>query len=167
MTIVAEDGTGLATAESYTDIAFADAYFLARNNTTWAALTQSAKEAALRNATDYMELRWSNVFVSVKLTTTQALSWPRVDSGFGTMPAVLKKATAEYALRASQASLAPDVKPDSTGRLPTKVISKLGPLDKETTYASRGDMAVPATYPSYPIPDGMIGQLLVSQGVYR
>lgn len=35
MSLIVEDGTGLPDAESYASVAFADAYFTARNNSAW------------------------------------------------------------------------------------------------------------------------------------
>jgi hypothetical protein len=65
MTLTVEDGTGKADAESYISVADADTYFTARNNATWAALSTSDKEAALRKATDYMlqayRVRWAGM----------------------------------------------------------------------------------------------------------
>jgi hypothetical protein len=77
MPLVVEDGTALSTAESYISVADADSYHSLRGNTDWAALTTGAKEAALRKATDYMiqvyRMRWEGTRVS----STQALDWPR------------------------------------------------------------------------------------------
>ena len=39
MAFIAENNSGLTDANSYTDVAYADSYFLDRNNTIWSALT--------------------------------------------------------------------------------------------------------------------------------
>lgn len=127
MTIVVEDGTGKADAESYCDVAYADNYHSKRNNTSWAPLTTALKEAFLRNATEFMiglyRMRW----LGRRVLTTQALDWPRVgvvikdfeSSGFPgsyglyqvdytIVPVEVKNACAELALRASKGELAPD-----------------------------------------------------------
>jgi hypothetical protein len=77
MTIIVEDGSGLANAETYCTVAEADAYHTLRGNATWADLDLDVKEALLRKAADYMlqayRLRWQGY----RVKTTQALDWPR------------------------------------------------------------------------------------------
>lgn len=75
ITIVVEDGTGLANADVYVAQVDADAYFAKRNNAVWAATTADQKAAALVAATTYLDRRYK--FKGYKLTTTQALEWPR------------------------------------------------------------------------------------------
>ena len=53
--MIPEDGTGLASANAYVSIEFADEYFSARKNEAWAGLDSAAKEAAIIKATDYIE----------------------------------------------------------------------------------------------------------------
>lgn len=126
MSIIVEDGSGLANSECYISVADADTYHSNRNNTAWASLSTAIKEASLRKATDYMigiyRLRW----LGRRRLTTQALDWPRVgvvleDFGnvqFGSyglfqvsytiVPNEIKNACAEFALRASTANLVDD-----------------------------------------------------------
>lgn len=77
MALVVETGSASTTAESYASVADADAYWSKRGNAAWSALDTSTKEQNLRKATDFMEqvyrLRWKGI----RLTATQALSWPR------------------------------------------------------------------------------------------
>jgi len=123
MTIVVEDGTGLSNSESYVSVAEANAYFAARGNTDWDAVDN--KEAALRNATDYMiqtyTVRWSGN----RAKTAQALDWPRVlaeranaSSSYVngvvyvdqlTVPPEVKRACIELAVKASAAPLTTDL----------------------------------------------------------
>lgn len=111
MALIVDDGTGLATAEAYISVTDADAYFLARANTAWAALTTGAKEAALRQGADYLEgYRWKGE----RLTSAQALAWPRsgvVVDGVtaAAVPEAIRRANAELAVRASQGALSVDV----------------------------------------------------------
>lgn len=65
-------------ADSYFAISDADAYFTARNNTVWTG-TQTAKEAAARLGTQYLENAYRDRWVGLTVTQTQALAWPRVD----------------------------------------------------------------------------------------
>ena len=53
--MIPEKGTGLANADAYVSVEFADEYFSARGNQTWAGLGSADKEAAIIKATDYLE----------------------------------------------------------------------------------------------------------------
>jgi len=118
MSIIIEDGTGLATAEAYISVADASTYFTARAVTTWAALaTDAIREAALRKATDYMVATYRNRWQGVRKTEDQALCWPRYDvvvEGYlvddDSVPEIIKRACAELALKAATAELNPDLK---------------------------------------------------------
>lgn len=124
ITLTVEDGTGLADANTYVASADADAYFLARANATWASATADAKAAALIQATQYLDTRYT--FKGERLTETQALEWPRqpvpivttigivadvwsTPSNFYTWPVQrIKGACCEAALRALSATLYTD-----------------------------------------------------------
>ena len=77
MSLNVETGNASPSSESYASVAEADLYNSNRGNTAWAALTTAAKEQALRKGTDYLvqayRLRWKGSRVS----STQALDWPR------------------------------------------------------------------------------------------
>lgn len=125
MALVTEDGTGKADAESLISVVDADTYFSARADTVWTALTTAAKEAALRKATDYMQATFALCWAGMRVTTTQALDWPRAwvprkdaPSGYRSstayyvstsVPVAVQRACAELAVRASAAPLSPDV----------------------------------------------------------
>lgn len=124
MALIVEDGTGLATAESYASVAYADTYHSDRGNTSWATLTTGVKEQSLRKATDFMEQVYRPRWAGVRVTSTQALSWPRYEvpkidaPGGGAWPAYypynavpteVKNACAELALKAAAGELAPDL----------------------------------------------------------
>lgn len=130
MAFTVEDGNGLPTANAYIDIAFADAYWADRGDTSWAAATDPVKQVAIIKATDYIDRVFGERFKGSKAFVTypkpdesvdQALEFPRVDQEpwIGTtnwsissvqfpsppekpvqMPKALKQACAEYALRA-------------------------------------------------------------------
>jgi hypothetical protein len=131
MALIVEDGTGMATAESYTSVAEADLYFTNRANAAWAALTTQLKEAYLRKATDYMvavyRLRWGGT----RVNGVQALDWPRAYvkrqdyeyqgingstfiGGFfyypsDEVPVEVKNSCAELALKSASGDLLPDL----------------------------------------------------------
>lgn len=107
--LTVETGEGLPGAESFASVADADAYLGDRGHTAWAALAEPAKEAALRLATDYLEAVYGPLWLSERRTEAQGLSWPRV--GWPGVPAPVRNACAELALRAASGPLMPDQGP--------------------------------------------------------
>lgn len=125
MTIVVENGTGLANAESYCTVAEATTYFTNIGNAAWAALaTDAIREQSLRKAVAFMLGRYRSRWAGYRKTTTQALDWPRslvlikdAPNLYGgsasyyddaSVPQAVKDACASLALRASSASLIAD-----------------------------------------------------------
>lgn len=106
MALVVEDGTGLATAQSYISVANAATYLAAKGDATWAAATDAARESALVRATAYLDAAYASRWPGFRYCETQALAWPRVYAydvdGFGiastTIPTALKNATCEAAV---------------------------------------------------------------------
>lgn len=129
MSLIVEDGSGVAGAESYGSVAEADAYHASLGNTAWAAIASSgAKEILLRQAARYMEQRFRPRWQGWRATTTQAMDWPRLGvfltdvaavatgghlSSFAymiaanAMPVQLKEAQFELALIANDGPLTP------------------------------------------------------------
>lgn len=145
MSIIVEDGTGLANAESYVSVANADAYHASIGNSTWTG-TDPVKETALRRAVRYLDGSYRLRFKGIKNKSTQALEWPRagvidpsgwVQSSIA-LPAVLISATCEAALRelVSPNSLQPDLARGGA-ILSTELVA--GPVSTSTTYASGAD----------------------------
>jgi hypothetical protein len=139
MALVVETGQAGADSESYCSVAFATAYHAARGNAAWAALaSDDVREAALRNATDYMEQVYRLQWKGYRFTEAQALSWPREEvqrqdytflnqySFYPTdsVPVEVKNSCASLALRAATGELAPDIDRASTRE-------KVGPIEVE------------------------------------
>lgn len=101
MALIVEDGTGLATAESYISVADADTYIANFKGavSVWDSATEASKEIAARNATQYLDDGY--LFIGGKETSAQALQWPReyaydeADELIEGVPQKLKDATAE------------------------------------------------------------------------
>jgi hypothetical protein len=105
MPLIKEDGTGLANANSYANVADADAYH--ENHlwaTTWTSASTPNKEKALAMATRLID--GSYQFHGLRLTSTQALQWPRTgvpnpdrgdDFASNALPADLVRACCEMA----------------------------------------------------------------------
>ena len=173
MALVLEDGTGVTGANSYVDQTYADAYFTDRGgNATWTALSSDQKDQSLIKATDYVEKRFGHLFLSEKDRHTNPLSWPRrpvyddlgrVRFDSNDIPAELKKAVSEYAVRASAANLITD---PTAGLEVAEEIKKVGPLEKRTRYAHNGNsrqksgMVKDSAVPEYPNADMWIESLL-------
>lgn len=104
MSLVVEDGTGLSTAQSYVSVADAGTYLAAAGDTTWAAATDPAREAALVRATRALDAMYSARWPGVRILSSQALDWPRFDAvdadGYDIIgvPQAVKNACAEAAL---------------------------------------------------------------------
>jgi len=166
MAFVAEDGTGLADANSLCDLEFADQYFTDRLTVAWVG-SDLVKQGALVAATDYVEGRWSARFKGCRLTETQALSFPRTDiDADGSVPVGMKKAIAEYALRALKGPLAPDVAPESNGLTLTATKKKVGPIETEVRYNENRSAQL---YRAYPSADALVRPFLrgTGRGVIR
>ncbi len=111
MALITEDGSGKADAESFASVADADAWHAARGNAAWAALTAGEKEINLRKATDYMQQSYRSAWAGQRVTSTQALDWPRYDVPLkdlpgsyypsDTVPAEVRNACIMLALKAS------------------------------------------------------------------
>ena len=103
ITIIPEDGTGLATANSYLSLAAAETYFEAHlYAAAWGAATDANKNKALAQATRLLDA--NSVWKGYKLTSTQLLQWPRKDVehdnfclATNVVPVEVRNATAELA----------------------------------------------------------------------
>lgn len=134
MSLIVEDGTGRADAESYAAAADVDVYQAALGNTLWAGLSEAEKEQALRRATKFMRMAYRASWAGRRVTQAQALDWPRygvVVDEFSvlstTVPPDVKEACCELALRAAAGDLLPDL---DLGSNQIKR-EKIGPLDTE------------------------------------
>jgi hypothetical protein len=132
VSIVVEDGSAIANAESYAAVSDADTYHGNMNAPAWAAAATPAKEAALRAATSFIDGHYGARFPGWKRTKDQALLWPRsaaVDAsgwsiestGAAAIPPALKRAVSHLAAVALTTTLAPDV--DRGGRIKSKNVN--------------------------------------------
>ncbi len=144
LTIVAEDGTGKSTANSYATVAQGDSYHDGHvYKTSWTGSGTTAKEAALVHATRLLDENFE--WTGFKASQTNALQWPRSSTrdrgGFSiasnTMPGDLVNATAELARLLIDA--------DRTAEDDTKGFSKIkvGPVELEMDKADRKGVITP------------------------
>lgn len=167
MTLIVENGTGLADAESFISVADANTYHSNRGNAAWASLTDTVKEQCLRRATDYLEQVYRLRWIGYRHTEAQSLSFPRDEvprrdftylNQFSfypndVVPSEVKNACAELALKANTETLAPDLE-----RVTKR--EKVGVLEVEYDTNSQ-------PYKKYRIIDNMLAPFLNGDGVQR
>jgi hypothetical protein len=114
MTLIVEDGTGLANAESYASVAEFQAYHANIGNDV-TLITDTTIEQLLRRATQYMVSVYRSRWQGRRTLSTQALDFPRYDvivEGYSVLsnivPAEVKNACCELALKANSATLLDD-----------------------------------------------------------
>lgn len=129
--------------DSYIDVADADTYWSNRNNSDWSGASQAEKEAALREATQYVDGAFD--WIGDLQSDSQSLAWPRINAYITegpfrgklvseNYPQKVKDATCELALEALGGRLEPiEERGGDTKR------EKVGPIEIE--YAD----AAPAT----------------------
>lgn len=149
MSIVVEDGTARADAESYASVAECDTRLAARGFALWATMSTTEKEAALRRATDYMTQVYRGRWAGTRVNTTQALDWPRhmvprkdVTGGYHTLPsyydyqsvpAEVKNACIDLAYKAAAGDLSPDLEPQVASETVGSVSVSYIPGSRQTT----------------------------------
>lgn len=123
MSLVVEDGTGLANAESYASVVTYRAYLAARGIVDTDTDTQI--EQRLRAATDYMQGEYEGAWKGTRIGIVQALDWPRYNvvlndlpGGYSnwpyivppnTLPVPVANACVMLAYKAKTTDLAPDI----------------------------------------------------------
>lgn len=152
MAFVPEDGSGLATANSLIEIAFADEYFSDRGNTVWPALSEEQKRAAAILGTTYVSTQYN--FRGEKLNQMQGTAFPRTgvydpagNVALG-IPNCVQFCVCEMAVRASQGDLIPDPVFDENGRAIKSVSRSVESLKESVTYAGPGDLVEEARFPA-------------------
>lgn len=168
MSLTVEDGTGVASAESYCTVSFADTYWGNRTHmalyATWSAGTSTTakKEGALREASAFIDSTWGERFRGVRRGFVQGLLWPRTDAlddaGYPLpgLPAALQNAAAELAARALSATLTPDIKAGGG------VLKRVKAGSVEVEYDNNGGR-VEKTYPAL---ERLLVELLVPASGY-
>ena len=170
MAFVVEDGTGLADATSYVDVAFADAYLGA----DWTTHTAD-KESALMQATEYVDTIWGPRFMGFPLVYNQALEFPRLGlyNRYGVLiegvPDDLKKVVSRYAQLAADGDLCTTESSTTTdaGVIKRKKV-KAGSVESDIEYFPGAESVIDAACASDAIADKMIRQYVsMSTGVIR
>lgn len=136
MSLIVEDGTGRADAESYASVPEADAHHAALGNeASWLDLDTDVKEVALRKAANFMRQVYRPRWAGTRVRYEQRLDWPRYGvmvDGFAvlsnTVPQDVKEACIELAFRSAQGE---ELLPDQEAGNSQVKREKIGPLDTE------------------------------------
>lgn len=134
MTIIVEDGTNVADANSYVSVADLVAY--AEERGIELPVDPAEQEVLLIKAMDYLE-SFETRFPGVRAYTGQMLAWPRYGAGYNYFPAMpdrLRKAQLVAAVAAMEVDLLP-VSAAATANATRKTV---GPITVEySSQASR------------------------------
>lgn len=101
ITLTVEDGTGIADANTYVDLDYANTYLTNRGRSEWTALDEEVKKQCLILGTDYIDKLYK--WYGRRKFKSQVLAFPRVDlydsDNFSVdgIPVNLKKAVCEAA----------------------------------------------------------------------
>ncbi len=167
MAFLVEDGTGLATSNSYLSIADYKTYWTDRGVTV--AETDAEIQAALIRSSDYVD--FNNNFIGFKSLSTQSMEWPRSDAfdqlgvAYSGLPSDLEKAIAEYTAReiasttTTDSTLSPDPTYSDSGGKVILERSKADVLETETEYSESHGIT---TMRAYPAADKYLKNLIVS-----
>lgn len=167
LTVQDDDGSVVG-ANAYITVAYADTYFTERNNEDWLDLDNEVKEAAIIEATVYIDYSNMKFHKGIRENEVQSTEWPRTgaydQNGYEIdgLPECLKQATAEYANRARVSGLAPDPVYDSSGIPLKSKREKVGPIDEQYTYQ---DGFLVESIRKYPYADMLLSPLLDKTGV--
>lgn len=141
MALTVENGTGLASAESYTSVSGADTYHTAYGNpAAWSGATTAVKETALRTATQYLDAVYGLRWKGLRANEGQGLDWPRANAedydGYviasTSLPADLENANSILALaHVNGDTLVPDIADPSAIK---RTRSKIAVLETEKEY---------------------------------
>jgi len=164
MSLIVETGTASSTSESLCSVADSLAYHSARGNGTWATITTTQQEQALRRATDFMELSYKSQWQGLRVNNTQALDWPRVGvtaNGYFVLstivPTPIVRACAELALRAAAGDLLVDTTQQKTS---TKVGDIEVDFDKNSPQAVQYPSVVALLQPYFGLSSKLVHKVI-------
>ena len=138
---VQDDSGAVPNANAYIDVDFFKGYIDDRQGSdAYGDYEDGQIERAIVVATDYVDNRFKYVGDRSLGSDVQTTQWPR-DVAFDAdgrqqngIPDAVKKATAEYAMRALKATLDPDPVRDASGRKVMSESKSVGPVSKSVTY---------------------------------
>jgi hypothetical protein len=142
MTLIVEDGTGLANANGFVSIATVDAYFTERNAANfalWDAIADGTQAELIVTASTYLQNTYGTRWNGRRLAQTQSMDFPRIEIedldrfhvDSNSVPVAIEQATAELALKANTETLMPDI--TSPGVI-NRISQAVGSLKQDISY---------------------------------
>ncbi len=153
---IIEDGTGLADATAYADLAVADQYLENTDRkTAWRVFSSKERQAALIQGADYLDQKFRRAFKGERFSSTQRLEWPRnqVFDELGALvpaaeiPEDILNGSVEYAFEAAAAPLAPTPTTDASGLVVTGTKEKVDVLEESKTFSDKYPVATVRAFP--------------------
>lgn len=158
---IIEDGTGLADATAYVDLAAADQYL---ENTgrkdAWREFSSKERQAALIQGADYLDQKFRRAFKGERFSSPQRLEWPRIrvfdelgnpidppGGDAGSVPEEIGNGSIEYALEAASSPLAPTPTTDASGLLVTSIREKVDVLEESKQFSDKYPVSISKAYP--------------------
>lgn len=150
MTIIVEDGSGVAFADVYATVAEADALATATGDPhSWVARTVADKEVALRLAASYLDRTFGRRYSGCRVDKDQSLFWPRTGASYNDgwnisndeLPVAVKNASIQAALRIGNSEDL-EATPTTDGTI-KGTSQKVGPLTDTIDYASPASGVAP------------------------
>lgn len=159
MALIVENGSIVVGAESYVTVVEADTYWTDRNNQDWDDAADEAKEAALREAQQFLDATYD--WIGTRVLATQELDWPRwviYDRErrailHNEIPKYVKQAQMELALQALSGRLL-----DSQERAGMVLSETVGPLAVTYSQGAPGGR-------TYPFVDALVSGLINGKSV--
>lgn len=167
--LIIQDETGaISGANAYIDAAYFITYHEQRGNVI--NYDKNQIEQKIIAATDYVNFRFT--YKGTRLLEEQTTAWPRTGAcdrdGFyvAGIPTAVKHATAEYALRALSAQLAPDPVVHETGAGIKSKSEETGPLKESVEFVEGSSIRLPR-YPAADLKLKTAGLLMDSFITFR
>lgn len=143
MTLIVENGTGVAGAETYVSVEFIDGYWGQLAHMSLAAIWLAEgdiakKEGAAREAAQFLDRRWGAFYLGKRRGRVQGLLFPRIEAydcdgiDIPELPAELQAANCELAVRALNGPLSEDL--ERGGEIISEA-DALGPMRESVTYS--------------------------------
>lgn len=168
LTLIVEDGSIVANANTYVDMTFCSNYQIMMGNTDWVSYAQVDREAAILRAMRWLE-NFEGKWKGARATRSQALSWPRVNmldhDGYeiedSVIPTDLKEAVCEAAYQEikSKDVFNPGL---SAGNSVLEKRVKAGPVEAQYKYSQGTSLA-----DAFPAILDMIKHYMVFQSTRR
>ncbi len=171
MAFVVETGTGLTDATSYVSVADFKEYWVDRCVELPPASNRREIQGALVQASDFLDRRYRDRIVGLRLSIQQSLEFPRINARYTDGRVVIgvapewAQATNECAFRVLETqpiqanTLAPDPVYEATNRILTGKREKVGPLEESVQYSSSSEAIV--TWRKFPTIVGLVRELVI------